>query len=258
MQALYNKLKYYTIQDAIAFEEADRQFIALKNLWDHPQSLLTKKGSRANLYLALIVANALICYQLSSTWENYWEEFSEYFSRNSFWENIVLALTEFIKQSKWNKRFVETKIKRLEKLRPFLECFIGKEEYYYENMTELRDSLAEVMNQKNNAKTIVFAVKMFSYGARNVFEKIVYFPNEICVPVDSRLTRIFEKYSPHPNSLLRSNFEDSRAGTPVSVIPSNERGQEQNKINKFYFDLSQKLGIPELHLDAILWNNNDL
>ncbi|MDD3646628.1 MAG: N-glycosylase/DNA lyase [Candidatus Gracilibacteria bacterium] len=229
MQTLYNKLKHYSIQDAIAFEEADRQFIALKNLWANIDYNPKK------YYLALIIANALICYQLSGKGEDYWEEFSEYFSSLSPFGGKMSGgqiggfLSEFIKLSKGNRRFVETKIKRLEKLRPFLKCFIDREEYYYENMIELRDDLAEVMNQNKVAKTIVFAVKMFSYGARNVFGKIVYFPSEICVPVDSRLTNIFEKY--------RENYTD---------------------INKFYFDLSQKLGIPELHLDAIIWNNSDL
>jgi DNA-(apurinic or apyrimidinic site) lyase len=60
-------------------------------------------------------------------------------------------------------------------------------------MIELRDKLAKIMNQKIDTKTIVFAVKMFSYGARNIYDFISY-PKEICIPIDSRLTALFEKY----------------------------------------------------------------
>jgi DNA-(apurinic or apyrimidinic site) lyase len=90
--------------------------------------------------------------------------------------------------------------------------------------------LAKTMKQKRDAKTIVFAVKMFNYWARNMFNKIVYFPKNITIPVDSRLTNLFERYK-----------------------------WEYIDINKFYLDLSKKLKIPELHLDAIVWvNYNDL
>jgi N-glycosylase/DNA lyase len=57
MIELYNKLKQYTLLDVIKIEESDRQYIALKNL---SQNLKNKE-----IYLSLILANAIICYQLS-------------------------------------------------------------------------------------------------------------------------------------------------------------------------------------------------
>ena len=69
MQKLYNKLKKYTLTDAVYFEKQDRQFLALKKLYEN------KKMNNSN-YLFLIIINSLICYQLSWKWENYWEEFS--------------------------------------------------------------------------------------------------------------------------------------------------------------------------------------
>ena len=143
-------------------------------------------------------------------------------------EGVIYGLSDFIKQSKNNKRFIDTKIKRLEKLKPFLEKFIWREEEYYDDMEKLRDELAKTMKQKKDAKTIVFAVKMFSYWARNYFDRLVYFPESISIPIDSRLNNLFESY--------KWNYTD---------------------INKFYFDLSNKLKIPELHLDAIVWVNYD-
>jgi N-glycosylase/DNA lyase len=57
LEELYNKLKNYSIEDAIKIEESDRQYIALKEL-------LKNIRNREN-YLSLIIANAIICYQLS-------------------------------------------------------------------------------------------------------------------------------------------------------------------------------------------------
>jgi N-glycosylase/DNA lyase len=58
MEDLFTKLEKYTIKDAIYFEEKDRQFLALKKLYEN------KKMNDAN-YLFIIIINSLICYQLS-------------------------------------------------------------------------------------------------------------------------------------------------------------------------------------------------
>lgn len=230
MQELYNKLKKYTLKDVIKIEELDRQFIAIKILYENIEN-------KEN-YLSLIIANSIICYQLSWKWEDYWEEFSKYFSNNQINKNNLLEeLWNFIKQSKNNKRFIDTKIKRLEKLKLFLKKFYWKEKYFYKNMLELRDELSKTMKQKPDAKTIVFAVKMFNYWARNIYE-FQKFPKEITIPVDSRITNLFEKYSPHTN-----------------LLPLKERGQWN--IKDFYKELSERLDIPELHLDALVWVNYD-
>jgi len=221
MKELYNKLKKYSINDAVKIEESDRQYKALYHLYNHIND--------RDLYLALIISNSLICYQLSWKWEDYWEEFSYYFSNKKINKNnLLIELWVFIKQSKNNKRFIDTKIKRLDKLTIFINDLILNQEKYYENMLDLRNDLSKIMKQKKDAKTIVFAVKMFSYWARNIFKKINYFPEEINVPIDSRLIALFEKY--------KWEYED---------------------IWKFYLDLSKKLNIPELHLDALLWVNYD-
>jgi len=218
MQELYNKLQWFDLNYAIKLEETDRQFIALKSL--------IEKNQNKEEVLALVVANSIICYQLSGTWENYWEEFSSYFAEKKIsYENIVFLLWEFIKQSKNNKRFIDTKVKRLEKVKFALDLFEWKEEYFYQNMIELRDLLAKTMKQKITDKTIVFAVKMFGYVARNIYFFVAY-PKEIFIPIDSRLTNLFEKY--------KGDYSD---------------------INKFYLDLSEKMDVALLHLDWIVWIN---
>lgn len=220
MRDIHNKLKKYNLKDAIKLEEQDRQFISLKNL---EQNIDNKE-----LYLALIISNSIICYQLSWKWEDYWEEFSEYFSKHEITPlNLIDTLKTFIANSKNNRRFVSMKQKRLEKLRPFIDEFIWKSEYFYKNMLELRDKLAKVMKQKPEAKTIVFAVKMFGYWARNIYPFLEY-PKDIFIPIDSRLIALFEKY--------KWDYKD---------------------INKFYLDLADKLNIPILHLDWIVWTLYD-
>jgi len=244
MQELYKKLKKYSLKDAIQFEEDDRQFLALKKLWNSftspPNPLsFAGEGEIRSYYLFLIIANALVCYQLSWKGEDYWEEFSDFFSVEKGINykniNILRIFEEFLNNCKNNKRFTKVKLKRIEKILVFFDKFTWKQEYYYENMLFLRDELAKIMNQKYDAKTIVFAVKMFSYWARCCFWKIIYFPDSITIPIDSRLIKIFERYSPHS-----------------SPLPKGEG------IKQFYSDLSKKLEIPQLHLDAILWNSKDL
>ena len=120
MQKLLEKIKDISINDAVKIEESDLQFFALKELYEklNPPTLSDiplKKGKQSNdIYLSLVVANSIICYQLSSSWEKYWEEFSKYFGEYKVSkENLIEKLWEFIANSKWNKRFVETKKQRL-------------------------------------------------------------------------------------------------------------------------------------------------
>jgi len=229
LDKLYNKLKKYSIEDAIKFEEKDRQFLALKNLYKN-------KNFSNELYLFLIIINALISFQLSWKWEDYWEEFStsplfsfliEEGNINS--QKIYNFFEDLLKNGKNNRRFVYMKLKRVEKL---LNWFSIEKleylEYFYKNMDILARDLAKVMNQKVDAKTIVFAVKMFSYWARNVFWYLQNFPENLMIPIDSRLENLYKKY----------NWEWSK-----------------KEIKNYYIELSKKLDIPPLHLDAILWVN---
>lgn len=231
---LFKKLEKYTLEDAINFEQNDRQFLALKKLWENilkysESNLEWQKDKKIYFYLSLILWNSIVCYQLSGKWEDYWEEFGEYFS-DKFREDFLPAdlvdlLANFLKVCKKNRRFTDMKIKRLHKFLPFLEEFLGQEKYFYENMTKLQEKIAKTMKQKKDAKTVVFAVKMFSYGARNIFD-FIEFPNDLLIPIDSRLTNLFEKY-----------------------------WNQNEKIEDFYKNLSLDLKIPMMHLDAVVWTN---
>lgn len=215
---LYDKIRHLTLEDSINIEESDRQFKALKKL---------HKKIDNKYYLQLIIANSLICYQLSWKWEDYWEEFSEYFSSKNFenLEDLIESIKEFLPKSKNNKRFVRIKSKRLDKSLNILRELLWKEAFYYKNMLTLRDLIAKNMNQQKDAKTVVFAIKMFSYWARNIFWRELY-PKEIKIPIDSRLIRLHEIYW-------------------------------KWEVMSFYDDVSARTWLPPLHLDPIIWINYD-
>jgi N-glycosylase/DNA lyase len=59
MEKLIKLFKDITIDDAIKIEESDFQYIALKNLYSNINN--------KDVYLALVIANSIVCYQLSST-----------------------------------------------------------------------------------------------------------------------------------------------------------------------------------------------
>lgn len=221
MEKLAKIIWNVSIDDAKKEELKDSQFISLKKLFENIKN--------KDIYLFLVLANALVCYQLSGKWEAYWEEFSNYFSDKTdlFESNLIDELAVFISNSKNNKRLLEVKKQRLEKLKKFISMFQEKQSFYYENMEILRNDLALLMNQARDAKTIVFAIKMFSYAARNYFDKFIEFPYKIEIPIDSRLENIYDIYNEN----------------------------KELKIKDFYSNLSKKLSIPPLHLDAIIWCN---
>lgn len=216
MKELYKKIWHYTIEDAYNFERQDRQFLALEKL--------EKTFKDKNSFLALVVANSIICYQLSWKGEDYWEEFSKYFSwKDINLENLLAELWKFISKSKNNKRLLNIKINRLAKLSEFITNFAW--EKYFEDILLLRDDLNSALWQTKDTKTVVFAVKMFSYWARLVYWSHTC-PFEISIPIDSRLKKLFEKYK-----------------------------EEYINEEEFYSDLVKKTWIPAIHLDAILWVN---
>jgi N-glycosylase/DNA lyase len=59
MEKLYEKIKHFTFLDALKFENNDRQFVALNKLYDNYEN------KNKFEFLALIICNSLICYQLS-------------------------------------------------------------------------------------------------------------------------------------------------------------------------------------------------
>ncbi|MDK2854156.1 MAG: DNA-(apurinic or apyrimidinic site) lyase [Thermococcaceae archaeon] len=184
---------------------------------------LYKNLNDDELFLKLVIANSIVSYQLSAKGEKWWWEFSEYFSKNPPEGGILKAYSEFLPRSKTNRRLIPPKLSRLKKLEPFLSSLTIEDlKSYYQNMVRLRDHLAKVLNSREDAKTIVFAVKMFGYASRIAFKEFIPYPMEIDIPKDFRI----ESYT------KRFTSED-----PV----------------KFWREISKEVGVPPLHIDSILW-----
>ncbi|NJE84681.1 N-glycosylase/DNA lyase [Thermococcus sp. CX2] len=197
-------------------EKVDLQFPALENLH--------KNLKDSELFIKLVIANAIVSYQLTATGEEWWWEFSMHFSRNPPREGIAKAYSEFLPASKTNRRLVSGKVRRLQKLEPFLEKLSLEDlkGYYFTGMSALRDDLAQVLGSKRSAKTIVFAVKMFGYAGRIAFGEFVSYPTEIEIPDDVRINAYTKRFTNEP---------------PV----------------RFWSRIAEEVGIPPLHIDSILW-----
>jgi len=215
IEVLKNLLKDIGIEGARIIEErVDQQFKALEYLHKNLQN--------NELFIKLVIANALVSYQLSSTGENWWWEFSKYFSKKRK-ISIYQAYKEFLPSSKTNKRLVNVKLSRLEKVNSFLEGLTLDElKAYYQNMLKLNLDLANILNADKSAKTIVFAVKMFGYASRIVFDEFISYPMEIAIPKDVRIS----------NYTKRFTSEDPTG---------------------FWNRIAKEVKIPPLHIDSILW-----
>ncbi|BFI73887.1 N-glycosylase/DNA lyase [Nanoarchaeota archaeon] len=199
---LYNILSKFTIEEILYYEENyDKQYIYLKKLYENIKD--------KNLFLKLIIINSLLAFQLSYKGEDFWKIFSEYFSKNH--NNICENFLDFIQ--KYNKRYIEIKIKRLKKICEWIKDKNLLE--YKDNLKKLNIDLAKVMDQNIYDKTIVFSIKMFGYGLRIVGYEIIY-PFDIFIPIDNRIGKI-------------------------------------NKDKNFWINLSKKVGIPLLHIDSVIW-----
>lgn len=215
--------KNYDISEIENIEKNDPMFQALEYLYLNLEN--------KEIFLALVIANSLISYQLSSHSHDYWDEFSKEAGKYNFWSlrDIYLFFIDFLPKSEWNKNNVKIKIERLKKLDYFLSDFYFKQKFYYKNMLKLRSDLAKTMQQLENAKTIIFSVKMFWYAARIRFTDFIEFPKEIPLPIDSRLALIYKK------------IEKKSADC----------------IDTFYDKVSRELDIAPLHLDSLLWLHHE-
>lgn len=176
---LIEQIKNFSLKELKELEKYDLQYQALENLY--------KNLKDKELFLKLIIINALLSYQLTMKWEKYWTYFSEYFSKNKI-DNLKQNFQDFL--SKYNKRLLNAKFKRLDKILSFIKSLDKKNiQEYIKNDLKLLEDLAKHINQKKDAKTIVFAVKMFIWWIQIIwYDKI---PSLwIYIPVDNRIWKI--------------------------------------------------------------------
>jgi DNA-(apurinic or apyrimidinic site) lyase len=202
-QKLLEVLKEFSPEEVFLIESLDPQYEALKKLH-------SSLGDN-ELFLKLVLVNALMSYQLPMRGERYWENFSRYFSENPSLDGFE----DFIK--KYNNRFLNGKLKRLQKVLKVIKPLTKKELIEFcQNPKRLLEYLSTSLRQDKTAKTLVFAVKMFIYACRIATSKPIKAPFDIEIPLDVRLKKISPEL-------------------------------------EFWRKLSEELGIPPLHLDAVVW-----
>ncbi len=174
---LLEVLKTFSLSDALKVELRDPQYRALEKLYT---SIRDKE-----LFLKLVLVNALLSYQLPTKGEIYWQRFGDFFSKNPSMERFEEFLTLY------NNRFLKAKLKRLQKVLKVIEPLRKEDlEKLCQNPTVLLDYLSEKLSQDRESKTLVFAVKMFIYGCRIITKKPLFASNEIFIPLDVRLKKI--------------------------------------------------------------------
>ena len=185
-------IKKYDIKRIKEIEHQDPQFISLQTCRDKIEN------KNENLFLFLVIQSSMVSYQLSWTWEKRWKEVWIAIERD--W-NILLNLRNnnekntlrwynFLKWSKNNKRLINMKKFRIEKTYNIIS--LNKNlSWYSKNLNELNIVFSKSMNSKINAKTIVFAIKMYWYAFSIITKKEINYPLSINIPIDSRLKKIY-------------------------------------------------------------------
>lgn len=233
LNELEKYISEYWLEDVLVIEESDRQFLALKESRNQIKNKYWNEKINQNLFLFLVLQNSIVSYQIAWSGENRREEFSVKISINfeellglfSKWKSNTARRYDFLTSSKYNKRLYNLKKNRLVKFDNFfLSWKVEEFDFLYENMVDLLSNIVDIMNMKHVDKTMTFAIKMFGYAARICFDKFIKYPMDIKIPVDSRITKIWEKYD-----------------------------IEAKDIQNYLQIISEKYSIPPLHLDSLLW-----
>jgi len=214
-EELIKVIKEIGIEGARYIEEnIDLQYYYIKRLYERIED--------GESLVRLVVLNSLSSYQLSSRAEDWWKEFSDYFSNNKP-KDVLNDYIGFLKNSKTNRRFINIKINRIIKVKNFIKNLsLDKIYEYYNDMLKLKNDLDKSLGVKKYYKTVVFSIKMFGYSCRIVFNKFIAYPFEIDIPLDNRIIRFTRNFTDR-------NFLD------------------------FWREISVKSRVPPLHIDSILW-----
>jgi len=214
-ERLIEVIKDVGIEGARYIEEnVDLQYYYIKKLYERIRD-------EENL-VRLVILNSLSSYQLSSKAEEWWREFSEYFSNNKP-RDVLNDYIEFLKNSRTNRRFISNKIGRIIRIKNFIDTLdINKIKKYYENMINLKIDLERELGVNKYSKTIVFSIKMFGYACRIIFNNFIAYPFEIDIPLDNRMIKFTRKFT-------------------------------NRDFLEFWREVSIKSNVPPLHVDSIFW-----
>ena len=233
----------YSLDDVLKIEQNDSQNLAIKHAWETIRDQYGDSMSARNSFLYLLIQTALVSYQVAGSWPLWWDEITQKIAADfgDVWpllregqcpgERWYKTLTN----SHYNKRLYNNKRNRLVRFYKYFGEYFNVEtidyEYFYNDMKSLLQYIMSTTKATSISKTAVFAIKIFGYGARRVYDDLKIFPMDISIPLDSRLRKIWKL----------------------------ELGEVRDTdLLNWFNELWKKHGIPPLHLDSLLrieyWN----
>jgi N-glycosylase/DNA lyase len=144
----------YSLENVLKIEYMDKQFLVLKEVWEKIKKMnLIKSEQKKELFLFLILQNALVSYQIAGGGELWWQEFankieSDFITLSELFVNGKSNTDRwysFLTSSKYNKRIYNIKIARLRKFDVFLGLKNNTMFDYYHNMESLLTDVCMVM-----------------------------------------------------------------------------------------------------------------
>jgi DNA-(apurinic or apyrimidinic site) lyase len=207
-------------------EVSDPQYLAVRDL-------VRRVGPPA---AALVVANALVSYRLSMPGEEYWQEFSKFFSMQgppSSVDELLEMFARFFSVSRGNRMLHKQKLARLRRAAPVLARLLAQPKRY-RDLRLLVEELRAALGSRGDEKTIVFAAKMLHYlhRALGVEEKGL---DEVPVPIDRRMALLT-----YTSGLLDAE-------------PERIMSQMRRDAVEAWMQVARRAGIPSVSLDAIVW-----
>jgi len=180
-EKLIKILAEFTSNDIKIIEENDSQYLSLEKLH--------KNIRNDEFFIKLTVINALMSYQLQTTGEIYWDNFSNFFSDRA---KTLNDFEEFI--SLYNKRLINLRKKRLKKVLTCVKSFSFDEMMdFSDNSLNFIEQISKCLKQKRERKTVVFSAKMLLYAYKIITKKMVTADFGIMIPLDSRIKKISDK-----------------------------------------------------------------
>ncbi|MEM0453925.1 MAG: N-glycosylase/DNA lyase [Sulfolobales archaeon] len=216
-----------------SFEELDPQLTVARVIYDKC-GLLTPH---------ILFTNALISYQLRTTGEEYWLNFSELVI-NRCPRSQDEVVDKILESLKYLHNFaVKAKERRLNKLKTCTHLY---KSILHSDLNIIREEVAECLDAGVNDKTIVFAIKMLYYGLK-ALGKDVMLPFNIPIPVDRRVIKV-SYYS----GLIVIDESESERGAKMDDILG-KLFKKSQIVRDAWNTIGYKSSIPPLYIDTVLW-----
>ncbi|MEM4036048.1 MAG: N-glycosylase/DNA lyase [Fervidicoccaceae archaeon] len=220
----------------LALERGDPQFEAI--------SRLAASSRDPGLFVAMVVANALVSYKLTSRGEEFWAEFSLAASSSDA-SSVAEFFERFLRESRANRALLEQKLSRVRafessSLSALLRARWPEILSSEEGLRVLWLKLSQLFGP---SKTSAFAVKMAYYAARALGLEPDP-PREVPVPVDLRVA-------------LVTATSGLVAGRHWREVWRELRGGKRELASRAWVAVAERAAIPPLNLDALLWLSAD-